>query len=80
MFMCIHVYVCMSRCATVQLTLLVAEHTCMNVCTILIIFMVIFNLMLLDVETESENWIFLKYGRIGKHPVQSPYTRYYCTL
>ena len=25
--------------------------------------MVVFTLMLLDVETESENWIFLKYGR-----------------
>ena len=23
--------------------------------------------------TESENWNFLKYGRIGKHPVQSLY-------
>ena len=41
--------------------------------------MVIFTLMLLDVETERENWIFLKYGRIGKHPMQSLY-RYYCTL
>ena len=30
-----------------------------------LIYMVIFTLMLLDVETESENWIFLKYGRIG---------------
>ena len=30
--------------------------------------------MLLDVETESENWIFLKYARIGKHPMQSLYT------
>ena len=28
-------------------------------------------------ETESENWNFLKYGRIGKHPMQSLYTRYY---
>ena len=27
--------------------------------------MVIFTLMLLDVESESENWNFLKYGRIG---------------
>ena len=25
-------------------------------------FMVIFTLMLVDVETESENWNFLKYG------------------
>ena len=25
--------------------------------------------MLYYVETESENWNFLKYGRIGKHPV-----------
>ena len=25
--------------------------------------------MLLGVETESENWIFLKYGRIGKLPI-----------
>ena len=33
--------------------------------------MVIFTLMLLNVETESENWIFLKYGRIGKHPMRS---------
>ena len=33
--------------------------------------------MLVDVETESENWNFLKYGRIGKHPMQSLYTRYY---
>ena len=39
--------------------------------------MVIFTLMLLDVETKSENWIFLKYGRIGKHPMQSLYRRYY---
>ena len=32
--------------------------------------------MLVDVnyiETESENWNFLKYGRIGKHPMQSLY-------
>ena len=42
--------------------------------------MVIFILMLVDVETESENWNFLKYGRIGKHPMQSLYTRYYRTL
>ena len=34
-----------------------------------LIFMVIITLMLVDVETESENWIFLKYGRIGKHPM-----------
>ena len=33
--------------------------------------MVIFTLMTVDVETESENWNFLKYGRIGKHPMQS---------
>ena len=36
--------------------------------------------MLYYIETESENWNFLKYGRIGKHPVQSLYTRYYRTL
>ena len=42
--------------------------------------MVIFTLVLLDVETESENWDFLKYGRIGKHPMQSLYTRYYRSL
>ena len=30
---------------------------------------VIFTLMLVDVK--SENWNFLKYGRIGKHPMQS---------
>ena len=48
MFMCIHVYVCMSRCATVQLTLLVAEHIYMYERVYNI--MVIFNLMLLDVE------------------------------
>ena len=42
--------------------------------------MVIFTLMLVDVETESENWNFLKYGRIGKHPMQSLYTGYYRTL
>ena len=39
--------------------------------------MVIFTLMTVNVETESENWNFLKYGRIGKHPMQSLYTRYY---
>ena len=33
--------------------------------------------MLVDVKTESENGNFLKYGRIGKHPMQSLYTRYY---
>ena len=27
--------------------------------------------MLIKIETESENWNFLKYGRIGKHPMQS---------
>ena len=42
--------------------------------------MVIFTLMSVDVETESENWNFLKYGRIGKHPMQSLYTRYGSTL
>ena len=26
------------------------------------------------IETESENWNFLKYGSIGKHPMQSLYT------
>ena len=31
----------------------------------------------LDVKIESENWNFLKYGRIGKHPMQSLYTRMY---
>ena len=38
--------------------------------------MVIFTLTLVGVEneTESENWNFLNYGRIGK---QSLYTRYY---
>ena len=46
-----------------------------------LIFMVIFTLILLDVdETESENWMFLMHGRIGKHPMQSLYTRYYRTL
>ena len=34
--------------------------------------MVIFTLMSVDVElAESENWNFFKYGRIGKHPMQS---------
>ena len=33
--------------------------------------------MTVNVETESENWNFLKYGRMGKHPMQSLYTRYY---
>ena len=28
--------------------------------------------MLNKIETESENRIFLKYGRIGKHPVPIP--------
>ena len=46
-----------------------------------LIFVVIFTLVLVDVEFyESENRNFLKYGRIGKHPVQSLYTRYYLTL
>ena len=36
--------------------------------------MLVFTLMSENVETESENWNFLKYGRIGKHPVQSLYT------
>ena len=33
--------------------------------------MVIYTLMSVDVElqTESENWNFLKYGRIGKHAI-----------
>ena len=35
--------------------------------------MVIFTLRLVDFETESENWNFLKYGRIGKHPMQPKY-------
>ena len=30
-----------------------------------------------SIETETENWNFLKYGGIGKHPVQSLYARYY---
>ena len=42
--------------------------------------MVIFTLMLVDVETESENWIFLMCGRIEKHPVQSLYYTLYNTL
>ena len=32
--------------------------------------------MSIDVKIESENCNFLKYGRIGKHPMQSLYTRY----
>ena len=39
--------------------------------------MVIFTWMTVNVETESENRNFLKYGKIGKHPMQSLYTRYY---
>ena len=31
-------------------------------------------MMLVAVETESENWNFLMYGRIGKHPMQSLYS------
>ena len=41
--------------------------------------MMIFTLMSVDVEIESENWNFLKYGRRGKHPVHSLYTKYYHT-
>ena len=33
--------------------------------------------MLIEIETKSENWNFLKYGRIG---MQSLYTGYYRTL
>ena len=44
-----------------------------------LILMVMFTLILVYVETESEK-IFLKYGRIGKHPMESLYTGYYCTL
>ena len=29
--------------------------------------------MFADVETASENWNFLKYGSIGKHPICNPY-------
>ena len=35
--------------------------------------MVIFTLVLVDVETENENLNFLKYGRIGKRPICNPY-------
>ena len=34
--------------------------------------------MLNYIETESVNWNFFKYGRIGKHPVQSLYTTVLC--
>ena len=54
-------------------------HTTSNYIKFLIL-MVIFTLMLVHVETESENLNFLEYGRIGKHPMQSLYTRYYRTL
>ena len=40
----------------------------------ILILKVIFTFMFVDVdliETESENWNFLTYGRIGKHPMQS---------
>ena len=32
------------------------------------------------IESESKSWNFFKYGRIGKHPMQSLYTGYYHTL
>ena len=44
-----------------------------------LIFVVIFTLMLVDVE-KLKIGISFKYGRIGKHPVQSLYARYYRTL
>ena len=33
-----------------------------------------------QIETESENCNFLKYGRKGKHPMQSIYTGYYLSV
>ena len=60
-----------------KLLLLILHTYYIKLHQILYVFMVIITLMLVDVESESN---FLKYGRIGKHPVQSLHTRYYRTL